>query len=202
MRNCGWWWTTAPSTSSLWWTSIPLPASTRCLIELEMRLTSPNSGFHQIRVFPDHVERTAFRTKYGTFAYQVMPFGLCNAPATFQRTMDFIFQNMRAFAGAYIDDILVYTKTLEEHLVALRQVYDRLRLERFFAGPEKCSWPSPRSNTVASFSAHRAFDRSRKSYWPSDTGHPPKASPKCAASLAFAGSTNVLWWTTHRSRRR
>ena len=102
-----------------------------------------HSGFHQIRVFPDHVERTAFRTKYGTFAYQVMPFGLCNAPATFQRTMDFIFQNMRAFAGAYIDDILVYTKTLGEHLVALRQVYDRLRLEKFFAGPDKCSWAQP-----------------------------------------------------------
>ena len=54
-----------------------------------------HSGFHQIRVFPEHVERTAFRNKYGTFAYQVMPFGLCNAPATFQKTMDYIFQNMR-----------------------------------------------------------------------------------------------------------
>ena len=43
----------------------------------------PHSGFHQIRVFPEHVELTAFRTKYGTCAYHIMPFGLCNAPATF-----------------------------------------------------------------------------------------------------------------------
>ena len=44
-----------------------------------------HSGFHQIRVFPDYVERTAFRTKYGTFAYKVMPFGLCNAPRPSRR---------------------------------------------------------------------------------------------------------------------
>ena len=86
-----------------------------------------HSGFHQIRVFPDHVERTAFRTKYVTFAYEVMPFGLCNAPATFQKTMGYILQNVRAFVSAYIDDILIYTKTLEQHLAALRKVYDKLR---------------------------------------------------------------------------
>ena len=62
-----------------------------------------------------------------------MPFGLCNASETFPKTMDYVFQNMRQFAGAYIDDILVYTKTMEEHLVALRQVYDKLWQEKFFA---------------------------------------------------------------------
>jgi hypothetical protein len=72
-----------------------------------------------------------------------MPFGLCNAPATFQKTMDYIFQNMRQFCGAYIDDILVYTKTLPEHVQALRQVYDTLRIERFFCGPDKCTWAQP-----------------------------------------------------------
>ena len=54
--------------------------------------------------------------------------------------MYFIFQNMRQFAGAYIDDILIYTKTLEDHLQALRKVYDKLREENFFAGPDKCTW--------------------------------------------------------------
>ena len=57
--------------------------------------------------------------------------------------MDYILQNMRAFAGAYIDDILIYTKTLEQHLAALRKVYDKLREENFFAGPDKCSWAQP-----------------------------------------------------------
>ena len=72
-----------------------------------------------------------------------MPFGLYNAPATFQKTMDYIFQNMRQFAGAHIGDILIYTKTLEDHIQALRKVYDKLRQESFFAGPEKCTWEQP-----------------------------------------------------------
>ena len=70
-----------------------------------------HSGFHQIRLHPSHIERTAFKTKYGTYQYRVMPFGLCNAPATFQRTMDFVLQYLKDFAGAYVDDILVHTDT-------------------------------------------------------------------------------------------
>ena len=62
-----------------------------------------------------------------------MPFGLCNAPATFHNSMYSIFQNMRQFAGAYIDDILVHTKTLAYNAPAIRQVYDKLCVERFFA---------------------------------------------------------------------
>ena len=102
-----------------------------------------HSGVHQILVFPEHVERKAFRTKYGTSAYQVMPFGLCNATATFQKTMDYIFQNMRQFAGAYTDDILIYNKTLEDHLQALRKIYVKVRQERFFSGPDKRTWAQP-----------------------------------------------------------
>ena len=60
-----------------------------------------HSGFHQIRVYEDHIPRTAFKTKYGTFQFKVMPFVLCNAPATFQRTMDLVFQDLRQFVGIY-----------------------------------------------------------------------------------------------------
>ena len=115
----------------------------------------PAFGIPPDPVFPDHVERTAFRTKYGTFAYEVMPFGLCNAPYTFQKTMDYILQNMRAFAGAYIDDILIYTKTLEQHLAALRNVYDKLREENFFADPTSAHGRSPKSSIAGSFWANR-----------------------------------------------
>ena len=83
-----------------------------------------HSGFHQIRVHPDHVERTEFKTKYGTLAYKVMPFGLCNAPATFQRTMDYLLQNHREFASAFIDDILIYSLNMDKHVKHLRQVYE------------------------------------------------------------------------------
>ena len=134
----------------------------------------PALGFPPDPCFPDHVERTAFRTKYGTFAYQVMQFGLCNAPATFQRAMDFILQNMRAFACAYIDNILVYTKTLEEHLTALRQVYDKLREERFFAGHDSALGPSSRSSTAASSWASMECAHSRRSSWLYFIGPRPK----------------------------
>ena len=102
-----------------------------------------HSGFHQIKVVPEHRERTAFKTKYGTFMYNVMPFGLCNAPSTFQRTMDLIFQDLRDFAGAYIDDILIFSKDLTDHLYHLRQVYQRLDREKFFANPPKCTFGQP-----------------------------------------------------------
>ena len=69
-----------------------------------------HSGFHQIRVYPEHVPRTAFKTKYGTYQYKVMPFGLCNAPATFQRTMNLVFGDLRDFVGVYMDDILVFSE--------------------------------------------------------------------------------------------
>ena len=97
-----------------------------------------HSGFHQIRIHPPHRERTAFKTKYGTFHYKVMPFGLCNSPATFQRTMDFLLGELRDFAGAYVDDIVIYTDDLGQHVIALRAVYEKLRKERLFVNPDKC----------------------------------------------------------------
>ena len=53
-----------------------------------------HAGFQQKRVHEAHVERTAFKTKYGRYQFKVMPFGLCNAPATFQSTIDFVLQDL------------------------------------------------------------------------------------------------------------
>ena len=97
-----------------------------------------HAGFHQIRVHEAHVERTAFKTKYVTYQFKVMPFGLCNAPATFQRTMDFVLQDLRWMVGAYVDDILTGTDTLEDMVFALREVYVRLAKQKLYANPEKC----------------------------------------------------------------
>jgi hypothetical protein len=102
-----------------------------------------HAGFHQIRIHPEHVGRTAFKTKYGTYQWRVMPFGLCNAPSTFQRTMDLLLTEFREFMGAYVDDILVHTNTMEEHLSALRMLYVKLRKEKLFASPEKCEFGQP-----------------------------------------------------------
>ena len=97
-------------------------------------------GYHQIRVKPEHVPRTAFQTKFGSFQFCVMPFGLCNAPSTFQRTINNLLADCRGFADLYIDDIVIYSRTLDEHLTHLRAVLLHLRAEKLFAKHKKCSF--------------------------------------------------------------
>ena len=97
-------------------------------------------GFLQIRVFPEHVDGTAFQTKFGSYQFKVMPFGLCNAPATFQITMDMIFDRCRSFVSIYVHDLIFHSKTTQEHLLHLPQVFSILRAERFYAKPSKCQF--------------------------------------------------------------
>ncbi|OQE59200.1 hypothetical protein PENNAL_c0337G09517, partial [Penicillium nalgiovense] len=73
-------------------------------------------GFHRIRLTPEAEDLTTFRTRYGSFKYKVTPFGLTNGPATFQRFMNSILKEcMDDYAVAFVDDILIYSETLEEH---------------------------------------------------------------------------------------
>jgi len=97
-------------------------------------------GYHKIRVKPKHVQRTAFQTKFVSFQCRVMPFGLCNAPSTFQRTMNNILADCSGFADVYIDDIVIYLRTLDDHLTHLRAVLLHLRADKLFAKLNKCSF--------------------------------------------------------------
>ena len=73
-------------------------------------------GYHQIAMANDSVEKTAFRTNLGQWEYLVMPFGLCNAPSTFQRLMNEAFKReINSFILVYLDDILIYSRSIEEH---------------------------------------------------------------------------------------
>ena len=80
------------------------------------------SGFYQIRVATEDVHKTAFQTEWGSFQWLVMPFGLTNAPSTFQRTTDMAFDEMGHFTAVYMDDTVVYSASLAEHLQNIRTV--------------------------------------------------------------------------------
>ena len=99
------------------------------------------SGYWQIEMDPATKDKSAFTTHAGLFEFERMPFGLCNAPATFQRLMQAVLAGMEwKFCFVYLDDILVCSRTLEEHLDHLQQVFNRLRKAGLTLKPKKCSF--------------------------------------------------------------
>ncbi|CAH9085924.1 unnamed protein product [Cuscuta europaea] len=97
------------------------------------------AGYHQVRVHPDDASKTAFRTHSGHYEYFVMPFGLCNAPSTFQAAMNEIFRpHLRVFILIFFDDILIYSRTKDQHLNHLQCTLSILAHHHFYIKPEKC----------------------------------------------------------------
>jgi hypothetical protein len=86
------------------------------------------AAFNKIRMAEDSEELTSFRTRYGQYKCKVLPFGLCNGPATYQRYInDVLFEYLDVFCTAYLDDIIVYLEDTAEHELHVRQVLERLR---------------------------------------------------------------------------
>ena len=85
-------------------------------------------------------EKTAFACHRGLFEFNVMPFGLTSAPAVFQELMAIVLQGLNHYATAYLDDILIYSETLEDHLIHLQNVFDRLREHGLKLKLKKCSF--------------------------------------------------------------
>ena len=99
------------------------------------------SGYHQLRIKKDDVPKTAFHTRYGYYEYVMMPFGLTNAPAAFMDLMNKVFKlYLDSFVIVFIDDILVYSSTLEEHASHLREVLGVLRKNELYAKLAKCEF--------------------------------------------------------------
>ncbi|GBC25874.2 retroviral-like aspartic protease 1 [Rhizophagus irregularis DAOM 181602=DAOM 197198] len=96
-------------------------------------------GYWQIKVRAEDQEKTAFITKFGTYEFKVMPFGLCNALATFQRTMDKVLHGIKEkFVLVYLDDIIIYSKTFKDHIQHLEEVLNRIRKANLRLKAEKC----------------------------------------------------------------
>lgn len=87
------------------------------------------SGFHQVEMHPDSIDKTAFSTETGHYEFLRMPFGLKNSPPTFQRIMNNILRGIQnETCLVYLDDIIIYSSSLQEHVLRLREVLDRLRI--------------------------------------------------------------------------
>jgi hypothetical protein len=100
-----------------------------------------HSGYHQIKIHAEDIPKTAFTMRYGLYEYLVMSFGLTNASAHFMYLMNSVFMpEMDQFVVVFIDDILVYSKSMEEHEDHLRIVLQRLREHQLYTKFSKCEF--------------------------------------------------------------
>ncbi|GJW79271.1 putative nucleotidyltransferase, ribonuclease H [Tanacetum coccineum] len=99
------------------------------------------SGYHQLRVREEDILKTAFRTRYGHYEFQVMPFGLTNAPAVFMDLMNRVCRPyLDKFIIVFIDDVLIYSKSKEEHEKHLKLILELLKIEELYAKFSKCEF--------------------------------------------------------------
>ena len=97
-------------------------------------------GYWQVPVASSDRHKTAFITPFGLYQFTKMPFGLQGAPATFQRMMDRLIQGLQEFASAYLDDLVIYSDSWEDHLLHIRQVLQCLQDAGLTAKPKKCQF--------------------------------------------------------------
>ena len=113
-------------------------------------------GFWQIELDEESKPKTAFTTPQGLYEFRVMPFGLCNSPATFQRAMQCCLEGLNwEIALCFLDDIIVFSRTFEEHIERLQKVFNRLREHNLKLKPKKCEF----FKTEVTYLGHKVSSR-------------------------------------------
>ncbi|GJZ23716.1 putative reverse transcriptase domain-containing protein [Tanacetum coccineum] len=156
--------------------------------ELNKPTIDLRSGYHQLRVREEDIPKTAFRTRYGHYEFQVMPFGLTNAPAVFMDLMNRVCKPyLDKFVIVFIDDILIYSKSKQDHEEHLKLILELLKKEQLYAKFSKCEFWIPKvqflGHVIDSQGIHvdPAKIESIK-YWAS-----PKTATKIREFLGLAG---------------
>ena len=120
----------------------PLPRIDECVnnIDKGQKFTKLDivAGYWQLQLKNEDIPKTAFNTKDGKFEFLIMPFGLTNAPATFQAIMNSILRPCLSFMEVYLDDIVIYSDSEEEHEKHVEMVLQLLQDNGLYASPEKC----------------------------------------------------------------
>ena len=138
------------------------------------------SGYHQIRLAPESVPLTAFRTKYGLFEFLVLPFGLTNAPATFMSLMNDVFREcLDKFTMVYLDDILIYSSTYNEHIEHIHKALSLLRENILYAKDQSASL------LKLQLSISVILFPTRVSRWKKIKSNPYKTGPDLLANVMY-----------------
>jgi hypothetical protein len=145
------------------------------------------TGFNLVRIKDGDEWKTAFRTRYGLFEYLVMPFGLANAPATFQGMMNDIFRDLiDRGVLIYMDDFLVYTDSPEEHIEIVKDVLSRLQLHGLAVEIDKCEFHVPQVEFLGYMISTKGFAMSDKKIQSVQDWEQPKSVKEVQSFLGFA----------------